>query len=75
MYHFPSALARRPLAALSAGLILGLSSNVASSAENCERLEALAVQYTGVELTRGQKQLKLKMIIWYSTHCIHSADR
>jgi hypothetical protein len=75
MYHFPSALARRPLAALSAGLILALGSNVASSTENCERLEALAVQYTGVELTRGQKQLKLKMIIWYSTHCIHPADR
>jgi hypothetical protein len=40
MYYFPSALARQPLAALSAGLILALSSNVASSAENCERLEA-----------------------------------
>jgi hypothetical protein len=75
MYHFPSALARQLLAALSAGLILTLSSNVASSTENCERLEALAVQYAGVELTRGQKQLKQRMIIWYSTHCIVHADR
>jgi len=73
MYYFPSALAL--LAALSAGLILALSSNVASSAQNCERLEALAVQYAGVELTRGQKQLKQRMIIWYSTHCIVHADR
>jgi hypothetical protein len=53
MYYFPSALARPPLAALSAGLILALSSDVASSAENCARLEGLAVQYAGVELTRG----------------------
>ena len=73
MYYFPSALAL--LTAMSAGLILALSSNVASSAENCERLEALAVQYAGVELTRGQKQLKQRMIIWYSTHCIVHADR
>jgi len=75
MYYFPSALARQSLAALSAGLILALSSNVALSAENCERLEALAVQYTGVELTREQKQIKRKMVIWYSTHCIRHADR
>jgi hypothetical protein len=30
----------------------------ALSAENCERLEALADQYAGVELTSAQKQLK-----------------
>jgi hypothetical protein len=75
MYHFPSALARQLLAALSAGLILALSSNVASSAENCERLEALAVQYAGVELTWEQKRLKRKMVIWYSTNCIRHAAR
>jgi hypothetical protein len=75
MHHFPSAIARQPLAALSTGLILALSSNVTSSAENCERLEALAVQYSGVELTREQKQLKRKMVIWYLTHCIRHADR
>jgi hypothetical protein len=73
MYYFPSALAL--LAALSAGLILALGSNVASSAENCERLEALAVQYAGVELTREQKRLKRKMVIWYSTNCIRHAAR
>jgi hypothetical protein len=75
VYYFPSALARQSLAALSAGLILALTSNVASSAENCARLEALAVQYSGVELTRGQKQPKRKMVIWYSKHCIRHADR
>ena len=75
MNHFSNAIARQPLAALSAGLIPAISSNIASSAENCERLEALAVQYSGVELTREQKQLKRKMVIWYSTHCIRHTDR
>jgi hypothetical protein len=75
MHYFPNALARQPIAALSVGLILALGSNVASSAENCERLEALAVQYSGVELTREQKRLKRKMVIWYSTHCTRHADR
>jgi hypothetical protein len=75
MDHFGGALARRPLAVLSAGLILGFSSNPALSAENCERLEALSVQYSGVELTSVQKHLKRKMVAWYSTHCIRQADR
>jgi hypothetical protein len=45
------------------------------SAENCQRLEALANQYAGVELTSDQKQLKRKMVSWYSTHCMHRAAR
>ena len=69
MDHFPSVLARQCRAALSAGLILAFSCNAALSAENCQRLEALANQYAGVELTSDQKQLKRKMVSWYSTHC------
>jgi hypothetical protein len=34
-----------------------------------ERLETLGNQYAGVELTSAQKQLKRKMVTWYSTHC------
>jgi hypothetical protein len=75
MDHFPRTLARQPLAVLSAGLILAASSKAALSAENCQRLEALAIQYVGVELTSAQKQLKRKMVIWYSTHCIREAGR
>ena len=70
MDHFPSVLARQCRAALSAGLILAFSCNAALSAENCQRLEALANQYAGVELTGAQKQLKRKMATWYSTHCM-----
>ncbi len=75
MDHVPSALARQSRAVLSAGLILAFSSNAAFSAENCQRLEALATQYAGVELTSAQKQLKRKMVVWYSTHCIRRASR
>ena len=75
MDHFPSVLARQCRAALSAGLILAFSCNAALSAENCQRLEALANQYGGVELTSDQKQLKRKMVSWYSTHCMHRAAR
>jgi transposase len=75
MDHFPSVLTRKSLAALFAGLILAFSSNAALSAENCERLETLANQYAGVELTSAQKQLKRKMVVWYSTHCVRHALR
>jgi len=75
MDRFPSAFARQSVAALSAGLILVFSSNAAFSAESCERLEALASQYAGVELTNEQKQMKRKMVVWYSRHCAHHAIR
>lgn len=75
MDRFPRALARQSCAVLSAGIILALGSNAALSAESCERLEALASQYAGVELTIAQKQLKRKMVDWYSTHCIRQAVR
>jgi hypothetical protein len=70
MDRLPSAFAGRSLAALSAGLILAFAWNATLSAQNCERLEAIASQYAGVELTSAQSQLKRKMVTWYSTHCI-----
>jgi glutaredoxin-related protein len=75
MDHFPRVLARPSLAALSAGLILAFASHAASSAESCERLEALANQYAGVELTSTQKQFKRKMMVWYATNCTRQARR
>jgi len=62
-------------AALSAGLLLAFSPNAALRAENCQRLEALANQYAGVELTSAQKQLKRRMVAWYSTNCVRQARR
>jgi hypothetical protein len=75
MAELASALARQSRAVLSVGLILASSSNAALSAENCTRLEALASQYEGVELTGAQQQLKRKMMAWYVTNCLRHARR
>jgi hypothetical protein len=75
MDHFLSALARQSVVVLSAGLILASTPNAAVSAENCQRLETLAQQYAGVDLTGAQKQLKHKLAAWYSTNCIRNARR
>ena len=75
MDHVPCALARESRAVLYAGLILAFSSNAAFSTENCQRLEILAAQYAGVDLTSAQKQFKRKMVVWYSMHCIRHASR
>ena len=37
--------------------------------EDCQRLEALAQQYAGVELTTYEKQIKAKMVAWYGRNC------
>jgi hypothetical protein len=75
MDYLPAGLARHSCAIISATLILAFSSNAALSAENCQRLEAIAMQYAGVELTSTQKQLKRQMVVWYLVHCVRRADR
>ena len=57
------------------GLILAFSSNAALSTENCTRLEAIANQYAGVELTCAQKQLKRKLVTRYAMNCVRDARR
>ena len=37
--------------------------------DNCYRLEALCVQYSGVELNADQKKLKQKLVGWYNRNC------
>jgi hypothetical protein len=83
MNRFPRTLPRQSvpvLAVLTGGLILAFSSNAVLSAktanvENCQRLEVLADQYSGVELTGTQKRLKRKMVAWHSRHCTRHARR
>jgi hypothetical protein len=41
----------------------------AAANDNCRRLEALSVQYTGVELSADQKKLKQKLVAWYNKNC------
>jgi len=54
---------------LSAGLLIAATPNTAFSDENCQRLEALAIQYAGVRLSSEQKQLKRSLVDWYETNC------
>jgi hypothetical protein len=54
---------------------LAFAWNAALSAENSERLEALANEYAGVELTSAQQQLTRRMVAWYSTNCVRHARR
>jgi len=72
---FPSSLGQYFGAALSAGVLLAFSPNPAFSNENCHRLEALAHEYAGVQLTSDQKQIKREMVAWYSMNCVRQARR
>jgi hypothetical protein len=57
----------RPL--LAASLLVAASGSAAFSNENCRRLEELARQYAGVQLTSSQQQLKRKLVAWYNSNC------
>ena len=52
---------------------LGTSTMVAPAVsradERCRQLEALRTQYSGVQLTADQKELKIKLVAWYADHC------
>jgi hypothetical protein len=74
MKHILGALVYHFGAALCGGLLV-FSSTAAFSGENCQRVEALAHQYAGVQLTSDQKQIKRQMVAWYSTNCIRQARR
>jgi hypothetical protein len=70
------ALARHVRAIIAAGLLITVSGTGAASNENCQRLEALAREYAGVQLTSAQQQLKRRMVAWYKKNCerTRSAD-
>jgi len=74
MNRFPVALVHYFGAALCGGLLV-FSSSAAFSSDDCRRLEVLAHQYAGVQLTSGQKQIKRQMVAWYSTNCVRQARR
>jgi len=60
----------RPLrVVVAAGLLTALGGSGALGNENCRRLEDLARQYAGVQLTSEQKQLKRKLVGWYNGNC------
>jgi hypothetical protein len=40
-----------------------------SNEANCRRLEDLARQYAGIQLTNSQQQLKRRLVSWYNGNC------
>ena len=64
-------VAKRPaIVVIAAGLLCATSGTAALSNEsNCRRLEDLARQYAGVQLTSDQKQLKRRLVAWYNDNC------
>jgi hypothetical protein len=67
----------RPLVvAMVAASFIAMGGTPALSNDNCRRLEDLARQYAGVQLTSSQQQLKRKLVGWYNANCkrTRSAD-
>jgi len=65
------------LASVGVGLLLIAGPTYSVANENCQQLEALSQQYASVELTFVQKQMKRRMVLWYSKNCVaqRSAER
>ncbi|MGA8611059.1 MAG: hypothetical protein WB760_04975 [Xanthobacteraceae bacterium] len=64
---------KRPVSAAILAICLsafvGLVPTQSFADDRCQQLEALHAQYAGVELTAYQKQIKVKLVAWYYTHC------
>jgi hypothetical protein len=74
--HWISLTFIRPVVLLTAAGFLTISSTASmSNNANCRRLEDLARQYAGVQLTSQQQQLKRRLVAWYNSNCrTRSAD-
>jgi hypothetical protein len=57
------------LASFGVGFLLIAGPTRSFANENCQQLEALSEQYASVELTFVQKQMKRRMVLWYSKNC------
>ena len=59
----------------AAGWLVAMGGTPAlSNQDNCRRLEDLARQYAGVQLTGEQQQLKRKLVAWYNENCKRSRN-
>ena len=80
MAHSGNGFAARLLLIASIVLVVAMSGTSAQSNEsnesNCRRLENLARQYAGVQLTSQQQKLKRRLVGWYNGNCkqMQSAD-
>ena len=61
---------RSAIVVIATSFLIAMSGTAALSNEsNCRRLEDLARQYAGVQLTSEQKQLKRRLVAWYQDNC------
>ena len=60
---------RTSCAALAATALVAFVPNQSLADGRCQQLEALNVQYAGVQLTTEQQRLKRKLVAWYYGHC------
>lgn len=61
---------RSAIVVIATSFLIAMSGTAALSNEsNCRRLEDLARQYAGVQLTSEQKQLKRRLVAWYNDNC------
>lgn len=58
-----------PFALVGAGLLFMTGATRSFADDNCQQLEALSQRYEGVELTPVQRQIKRRMVVWYSKNC------
>jgi hypothetical protein len=70
MGHTGKVLMHPAIALIGAGFLVAMSGTAALSSENnCRRLEDLARQYAGVQLTDQQQRLKRRLVAWYNGNC------
>jgi hypothetical protein len=70
MVNSGNRLPGRLLLVASIVLLVAMSGTSARSNENnCRRLEDLARQYAGVQLTSQQQKLNLRLVAWYKRNC------
>jgi hypothetical protein len=59
----------RYVAVLAAAFLVFDGTPAFSSDNNCQRLEALAIEYAGVRLSVDQQVLKRRLVAWYESNC------
>jgi len=69
MHRIDNAVVRLTTLVLAASLIAFSSTSALSNENSCRRLEDLALQYAGVQLTSQQQHLKRKLVAWYNGNC------
>ena len=64
------AFVRAVIPVIATTLLTAMNGTAAlANEQNCRRLENLAREYAGVQLTRPQQQLKRRLVAWYNGNC------